>query len=156
MFITTENPCSLSHVKGKIGSCGTAWEASVEYEDAILSQKFIGEHPLCFVFAACMVLCNCYLIFQFLIKFMGAIWWGTRGTYPPTFSGGGDIICDVPPTFSLQVLYLEKFQKQSDVCHVLCEVLIMLDVTHSQVDDETEFGVVLLDSVSLSVIASIK
>ena len=29
-----------------------------------------------------------------------------------TFSGGGDIVCDVPPTFSLQVLYLEKFQKQ--------------------------------------------
>ena len=43
---------------------------------------------------------------------MGAIWWGIRGTWPPTFSGGGDIICDVPPTFSLQVLYLEKFQKQ--------------------------------------------
>ena len=32
----------------------------------------------------------------------------------------------------------------------------MLNVTHSQVDVETEFGVVLLDSVSLSVIASIK
>jgi len=31
----------------------------------------------------------------------------------------------------------------------------MLDVTHSQVDVETEFGVVSLDSVSLSVIASI-
>jgi len=43
---------------------------------------------------------------------MGAIWWGIRGTCPPTFSGGGDIICDVPPNFSLQVLYLEKFQKQ--------------------------------------------
>jgi len=32
----------------------------------------------------------------------------------------------------------------------------MLDVTHSQADVETGFGVVLLDSVSLSVIASIK
>jgi len=32
----------------------------------------------------------------------------------------------------------------------------MLDVKHSQVDVETEFGVVLLGSVSLSVIASIK
>jgi len=31
----------------------------------------------------------------------------------------------------------------------------MFDVTHSQVDVETEFGVVSLDSVSLSVIASI-
>jgi len=42
-----------------------------------------------------------------------------------------------PPTLSLQVLYLEKFQK-NDVCHVLREVLFMLDVTHSQVDVETE------------------
>jgi len=32
----------------------------------------------------------------------------------------------------------------------------MLDVTHSQVDAETEFGVVSLDSVSLSILASIK
>jgi len=31
MFITTENPCSLSHVTGKISSCGTAWEVSIEY-----------------------------------------------------------------------------------------------------------------------------
>jgi len=30
---------------------------------------------------------------------MGAIWWGTRGTCPPTFSDGGDIICHVPHTF---------------------------------------------------------
>jgi len=37
---------------------------------------------------------------------------GDTGNVSPTFSGGGDIICDVPPTFSLQVLYLEKFQKQ--------------------------------------------
>ena len=61
-----------------------------------------------------------------------------------------------PPTFSLQVLYLENSKNKSDVCHVLCELLIMLDITHSQVDVETEFGVVLLNSVSLSVIASIK
>jgi len=32
----------------------------------------------------------------------------------------------------------------------------MLDVAHSQVDVETEIGVVLLDSVSLSILASIK
>jgi len=51
MFIMTVNPCSLFHVEGKASSCGTAWEASVVYEDAILSQKFIGEHSLCFVFA---------------------------------------------------------------------------------------------------------
>jgi len=39
--------------------------------------------------------------------------------------------------------------KISDVCHVLCEVIFMLDVTHSQVDIDTVFGLVSLDSVSL-------
>jgi len=39
--------------------------------------------------------------------------------------------------------------KISDVCHVLREVLFMLHVAHSQVDVETEFDVVSLDSVSL-------
>jgi len=57
-----------------------------------------------------------------------------------------------PHTFSVQVLYLEKFQNKSDVCRVLCEVLFMLDVAHSQVDVEAEFGVVSLDSVSLSIL----
>jgi len=52
-----------------------------------------------------------------------------------------------------KVIYLEGYifrevPKISDVCHVLCEVVFMLDVTHSQVDVETEFGVVSLDSVS--------
>ena len=37
----------------------------------------------------------------------------------------------------------------------MCEVLFMLDVTHSQVDVETEYGVVSLDSVSLSALVSI-
>jgi len=32
---------------------------------------------------------------------MGAIRWGTRGMCPPTFSTGGDIICHVPPLFSV-------------------------------------------------------
>ena len=36
------------------------------------------------------------------------------------------------------------------------EVLSMLDVAHSQVDVETEFDVVALDSVSLSILDSIK
>jgi len=36
------------------------------------------------------------------------------------------------------------FRNESDVCHVLCEELFMLDVTHSQVDVETEFGVLSL------------
>jgi len=68
----------------------------------------------------------------------------------------GDIICDVPPLFIFRFSIWRSSKNKSDICHVLCEVLIMLDVTHSQVDVETEFGVVLLDSVSLSVIASIK
>jgi len=37
---------------------------------------------------------------------------GGHGERLPHFFRWGDIICDVPPTFSLQVLYLEKFQKQ--------------------------------------------
>jgi len=49
--------------------------------------------------------------YRLLRMTMGAIWWGTRGTFPPTFSYGGDIICHVPPLFSVYVLYLEKFQK---------------------------------------------
>jgi len=44
----------------------------------------------------------------------------------------------------------------SDVCHIFCEVLFMLDVTHSQVDVETEFGVVSLNSVSVLILASVK
>jgi len=47
-------------------------------------------------------------------------------------------------------------KNESDVGHVLCETLFMLNVTHSQSDVETEFGVVLLDSVSLSILALIK
>ena len=38
---------------------------------------------------------------------MGAVWWGTWGTCPPTFLDGGDIICYVPPHFSLRALFLE-------------------------------------------------
>jgi len=60
------------------------------------------------------------------------------------------------PHFFFRFCIWRSSKNKSDVCHVLCEVLIMLGVTHSQVDIETEFGVVILDSVSLSVIASIK
>ena len=81
---------------------------------------------------------------------------GDTGACPPIFSGEGDIICDVPPLFLFRFCIWRSSKNKSDVCHVLCEVLIMLDVTHSQVHVETEFGVVLLDSVSLSVIASLK
>ena len=48
IVIRAENPCSHSHVEEKISSWGIAWEASVEYEEAMLSQKFIGEQSLCF------------------------------------------------------------------------------------------------------------
>jgi len=36
------------------------------------------------------------------------------------------------------------FENESDICHVLCEELYMLDVRHSQIDAETEFDVVSL------------
>jgi len=60
---------------------------------------------------------------------MGAIWWGTRGTCPPTFSDGGDVICHVPPLFLFGFYILRGFKYKSDVCHVLCEELFffMLD-----------------------------
>ena len=70
---------------------------------------------------------------------------GHGGRVPPTFPDVREIICHVPPYFYLQVLYLERFQNKSDVCHVLCEELFMLDVTHNRrVDVETGFGVVSL------------
>jgi len=61
----------------------------------------------------------------------------------------GDIICHVPSLFLFRFYILRSSKNKSDVFHVLCEVLFMLDVTHSQVDVETEFGVVSVDSVSL-------
>ena len=36
---------------------------------------------------------------------------GDTGDVYPTFSDGGDIICHVPPNFSVEVLYLVRFQK---------------------------------------------
>ena len=78
------------------------------------------------------------------------------GRFPLTFSGGEDIICHVSPLFLFSVYIWRSSKNESDVCHVLCEVLFMLDVTHSKVDVETDFGVVSLDSVSLYILASIK
>jgi len=75
---------------------------------------------------------------------MGAIWWGTPGTCPPTLLDGGDIICLVPPTFSRRVCIWRGFKTKCYICHVLCEESFMLDVTHSHVDVQTEFGVVSL------------
>jgi len=50
----------------------------------------------------------------------------------------------MPPTFLFRFYIWRGFKNKSDVCHVLCEDLFMLDVTHSQVDVETEFVVVSL------------
>ena len=63
MFIRIENLCSQSQVEEKINGCGTAWEASVEYEKTILSQKFIAEHSLR-LFFCCLILLRVY---QFLL-----------------------------------------------------------------------------------------
>ena len=65
-------------------------------------------------------------------------------------------MCHVTPLFLFRFCIWRSSKIKSDVCHVLREVLFMLDVTHSQVDVETEFGVVSLDSVSVSILASIK
>jgi len=47
-----------------------------------------------------------------------------------------------PPHFSLRFCIWRGFKTKSDVYHVLYEEFFMLDVTHSHVDVETEFGVV--------------
>jgi len=49
-----------------------------------------------------------------------------------------------PPYFSLKVCIWRGFKSKCDACHVLCEEFSMLNVTHSHVDVETEFGVVSL------------
>jgi len=49
-----------------------------------------------------------------------------------------------PPLFSLRFGIWRGFKTKCDVCHVLCEELFMLDVTHNHDDVETEFGVVSL------------
>jgi len=56
-----------------------------------------------------------------------------------------------PPLFLFRFCIWRSSKNKSDVCHVLRDVLFILDVTYSQVDIETEFGVVSLDSVSLSI-----
>jgi len=72
-----------------------------------------------------------------------------------------------PYFFSSGFVFGKGSKNKSDVCHVLREVLFMLDVTHSQVDVEIEFqvsldtyvvslSVISLDSISLSILASIK
>jgi len=48
---------------------------------------------------------------------------------PHTFLDEGDIICYVPPYFSLRFCIWRGFRTKSDVCHVACEEFFMLDVT---------------------------
>jgi len=50
----------------------------------------------------------------------------------------------LPHIFQFKFCIWRGFKNKSDVCHVLCEELIMLDFTHSQVGVEREFGVVSL------------
>jgi len=81
---------------------------------------------------------------------------GDTGDVSPRLFRWRDIICHVPPLFLFRFCIWRNSKNKSDVGHVLRETLFMLNATYSQVDFETEFGVVSLDSVSLSILASIK
>jgi len=52
---------------------------------------------------------------------------GHGGRVAPTFSGGADIICHASPLFLFRFCIWRGFKNKSDVCHVLCEELFMLD-----------------------------
>jgi len=52
---------------------------------------------------------------------------GDTGDMPPTFSGGGDIICHVPHFILFRFCIWRGFKNKSDVCHFLCEELFILD-----------------------------
>jgi len=65
-----------------------------------------------------------------LTVLMGAIWWGTWGMCVPHFLRPGVHNMLGRPTFSslLFCLFIWRgFKNKSDVCHVLCEELFMLD-----------------------------
>jgi len=63
-------------------------------------------------------------VFHQWAQFVG----GHGGRVPPTFSDGWDIICHATPTFfSLDFVFGEVSKNKSDVCHVFCEELFMLD-----------------------------
>jgi len=66
---------------------------------------------------------------------MGAIGWGHVA--PPLFSDGGEIIFHVSHIFIFRYCIWRGSKDRSDVCHVLCEELFVLDFPHSQVDVET-------------------
>jgi len=59
----------------------------------------------------------------------------------PTFSDGGDIICHVPPLFRFRFCTVFGEVSNMKVTFVtFCVKSFMLDVTHSRVIVETEFG----------------
>jgi len=73
---------------------------------------------------------------------MGAIWWGT---YPPHFFQTMGYTTPCPTyIFLFRFCIRRGFKIKCDVCHGLCEYFFILDVTHTQVDVGTEFGVVSL------------
>ena len=79
---------------------------------------------------------------------------GDTGDVSPHFFRRGDIICHVPPLCSLRVCIWRGLKTKCDVCHVLCEEFVILDLTHSYVDVETEFGVVSLILIYLWIFTS--
>jgi len=60
------------------------------------------------------------------------------------------------PIFLFWFRIWRGFKNKRDLCHVLCEKLFMLDVTHSQFHVETEFVVVPLILIFLQILAPIK
>ena len=58
---------------------------------------------------------------------MGAIWWETRGTCPLTFLDWGAYYAMSPHFFIFTFCIWRGFKNKSDVCHVLCAELLMLD-----------------------------
>jgi len=72
---------------------------------------------------------------------MGAIWWGTWGMCPPNFFKWWGYNMTF---FLFRFCIWRGLKNKSDICHVFCEELLLLDGIHSQVHVETEFGVVSL------------
>ena len=82
----------------------------------------------------------------------------TKDVSPPLFQTGG-IICHVPPHFFLfRVCIWWGFKNKSDVCHVLCDELFMLDDRPhiAMLMLKQKFGVVSLILLVYKFLASIK
>jgi len=87
-----------------------------------------------------------YLLVQArVLTDMGAIRWGHGDMSHPLFQTVWIQYAISPHLFLFRFLIWRGFKNKSDICRILCEELFMLDVTHSQVDVETEFGVVSLN-----------